>query len=298
MIGWQFRPAKQIQRLMAIDTMRRLSVFRPLPEYRYIGLGGFEFIDFDLVKRSLGIRSMVSIEETNHPKRSEFNCPSPDIEVFFGHTNVVLPSVPLDEPSIIWMDYCCPVRHDVLQDVLLLGERMLPGSMLLVTANAAVAPEGERISTLEDRVTRDRIPLDVSEEKHLDGFRTAAVQRRILLSEIRKGLTQREDGTRFEQIMNVRYNDTTPMQTIAGVFVDASTNAQFAETEFRSLDQVRTTEEALKVKVPVLTAREVLDLEKRMKRGEPFPSFDWLKPRERDSFGELHRWYPPVPAPM
>jgi hypothetical protein len=283
---------------MAIDTMRRLSAFRPVAEYRYVGLGGFEFIDFDLIKRSLGIRSMISIEETNHPARSEFNCPSPDIEVLFGHSNVVLPGIAIDEPSIIWMDYCSPLRHDVLQDILLLGERMLPGSMLLITANAAVSPDGERVSTLEERVGRDRVPLDVSEEKHLDGHRTAAVQRRILLSEIRKGLSKREDGVRFEQVMNVNYRDTTAMQTIGGIFVDTSTTSQFASAEFRTLEQVKTTEEPLKVRVPVLTAREVLDLEKRMQRGEPFPTFDWLKSRERDSFGKLHRWYPPVPAPM
>lgn len=278
--------------------MRCLSVFRPVSEYRYIGFGGFEFIDFDLVKRSLGIRSMISIEDTKHPKRSEFNCPSPDIEMYFNHSNVVLPTIPLDEPSIVWMDYCAPLRHDVLQDLLLLGEKLLPGSMLLVTINAAVAPDGERITNLEERVDRDRIPLDVSEEKHLDGFRTAAVQRRIALSEIRKGLAQRQDGARFEQVLNIRYHDTTPMQTIAGIFVNGSTADQFAAAEFRTLEQVRTTDEALRIRVPVLTAREVLDLEKRMKLGDELPTFGWLKPRERESFGKLHRWYPPVPAPM
>jgi hypothetical protein len=55
--GWQFRPAKHILRLMTVDVMRRLSAFRPLHEYRYVGLGGYEFVDFDLVRRALGIHS-------------------------------------------------------------------------------------------------------------------------------------------------------------------------------------------------------------------------------------------------
>ncbi len=77
MRGWQFRPNKQIQRLMCIDVMRRLSAFRPLNDYRYIGLGGYEFIDFDLVYRSLGIKRMISIEDTGEVEQVRVQSPFP-----------------------------------------------------------------------------------------------------------------------------------------------------------------------------------------------------------------------------
>jgi hypothetical protein len=278
--------------------MRKLSAFRPLPEYRYIGFGGFEFIDFDLVKRALDVRRMVSIEDELPLDRIKFNRPSPDIEVVYGHSNEILPGLALDEPSIVWMDYCSPVRFDVLQDVLLLGERMLPGSMLLITVNASVATDGKRLSTLQERVGVDRVPVDVSSEKHLDGWLTAEVQRRVLLEELRRGLAQRSDNARFEQILNVQYRDTQRMQTIAGVVIDPGSEAAFRSAEYRLLPYVRTGSESLRIKVPVLTAREVLNLESRSQLGAPVPSFSWLKQIEADSFADLHRWYPPVPAPM
>ncbi len=298
MAGWQFRPAKQIQRLMAVDVMRQISAFRPLTEYRYVGFGGFEFVDFELVRRSLDIRHMVSIEDREPLDRLKFNCPFPDIEVEYGSSNDILPGLALDQPSIVWMDYCGPVRFDVLQDVLLLGERLLPGSMLLVTVNATVAEDGKRLSTMIERVHVDRIPVDVDSEMDFDGWKTADVQRRILLGELRRGLARREDGARFEQILNVQYRDTQRMQTIGGVVVDAGTEAAYRSAEFRLLSQCRTGEEPLRIKVPVLTAREVLDLESRSEVGGPVPDFTWLKSSEAESFAELHRWYPPVPAPM
>jgi hypothetical protein len=278
--------------------MRKLSAFRPLPEYRYIGFGGFEFIDFDLVKRALDVRRMVSIENELPLDRINFNRPSPDIEVEYGHSNEILPGLALDEPLIVWMDYCGPVRFDALQDVLLLGERMLPGSMLLITVNASVATDGKRLSTLQGRVGIDRVPVDVSSEKHLDGWRTAEVQRRVLLGELRRGLAQRTDNARFEQILNVQYRDTQRMQTIGGVIVDPGVEAAFRSAEYRLLPYVRTGSEPLRIKAPVLTAREVLDLESRSQLGAPVPGFSWLKQVEADSFADLHRWYPPVPAPM
>jgi hypothetical protein len=296
--GWQFRPGKRIQRLMCVDTMRRLSAFRPLHDYRYIGLGGYEFVDFDLVYRALGVHGMTSIESKGSFERCEFNRPFAGIDIEWGTTNERLETLALDEPTIIWMDYCGALEKDVLQDVRLLGERLAAGSMLLVTVNATTMPDGERMKFLEDRVTQARVPIDVKSEPDLDGWRTADVQRRILLTEIRDALAARPDGRRFEQLINIRYRDTSRMQTLGGVFVDAGTDSLFRAADFRSLPQVCTASDALTIGVPVLTAREVLMLEEQLTAGAPPPVVPWLKRTEIESFAELHRWYPPVPAPM
>lgn len=296
MAGWQFRPAKQILRLMAVDVMRRLSAFRPLPDYRYIGLGGYEFVDFDLVRRALGIHKMTSIESRGNADRFEFNRPFPEIELKFGTSNDMLPEIALDHPTIAWMDYCGPVRDDVLRDVLLLGQHLLPGSMLIISVNATVADPGRRIATLEHRVSKERMPMGVTAERDLDGWRTAAVQRRVMAAELRQAMAGR--SVRFEQLFNVQYRDTQRMQTWGGVFVDAGSDSQFKAADFRSLPQVRTGEDPLQIEVPVLTAREVLKLETELTAGAPAPTLPWLKATESESFAELHRWYPRVPAPM
>jgi hypothetical protein len=297
--GWQFRPAKQIQRLMAVDVMRKLAHFAPLDEYRYVGMGGYEFVDFDLVHRALGVHRMTSIESKVKEERLEFNRPFPEIDLEIGTSNDVLPTLELDEPLIVWMDYCSRLDHNVLQDVLLLGEKLQAGSMLLITVNAHAGDlNAERREELVARVGTDRVPLDVASDKDLDGWSTAAVQRRILLGEVKAGLAKRTDAMRFAQVLNIQYKDTQPMQTLGGVFVDAGCEAKFTGADFKSLDHVQTSKKELRIKVPILTAREVLTLESEFTKGKPAPSFPWLKSSEADSFAELHRWYPPVPAPM
>jgi hypothetical protein len=281
---------------MTIDIMRRLSAFRPLNEYQYVGLGGYEFVDFDLVRRALDVRRMTSIERSSKALRFEFNCPFPGIELKFGTSNDMLPEVSLDEPTIVWMDYCASVRDDVLRDVLLLGRQLLPGSMLIISVNATVADDGERIATLTKNITKERVPMGVDAEPHLDGWRTANVQRRVLAAELRQAMAGR--SVRFEQLINIHYRDTQRMQTWGGVVVDAGTDDQFHRADFRSLSQVRTGADPITIDVPVLTAREVLDLEAKLVAGQPAPTLPWLKSAECDSFADLHRWYPPVPAPM
>jgi hypothetical protein len=296
--GWQFRPAKQIQRLMAVDAMRRLRAFRDIREYRYVGMGGFEFVDFDLVRRALGIHLMTSIESENPQERLEFNQPYPDIDLRFGTSNEMLPRVALDAPLIVWMDYCCPLRHDVLSDMLLLGEKVQPGSMLVVSVNADVPPSGKRLARLEEMVTRERFPLDISKEEDLDSWKWADAQRRIIRTEILKGIATRGGRTRFEQVLNIQYKDTRRMQTWAGVFVDPAHEEGFQRCAFHELDQFRPGSDPLRISIPILTAREVLNLQERLFMGQAPPSLPWLSARESQSFYELHRWYPPVPAPM
>lgn len=285
---------------MAVDVMWRLRSFRPLDEYRYIGLGGYEFIDFDLVHRALGVNVMTSIEDAKSDERFIFNRPFPDITIELGTTNDRLEDVALGEPAIVWMDYCAPVRQDVLQDVLLIGERMAAGNLVLVTVNAKPkAEEDERLADLEARVGAERIPMEVTDDKDLDGAGMSDAQREILARELDAGLRKRNDSTGFRQLVDIQYRDTTRMQTWGGVFVDPDREDAFQAAEFRSLSQVRTEgEKALVINVPILTAREVLKLEYEMERGKSPPELGWLKASEERSFADLHRWYPRVPAPM
>jgi len=285
---------------MAVDVMRRLSSFRPLDEYRYIGLGGYEFIDFDLVHRALGVNVMTSIEDAKSDKRFIFNRPFADITIELGTTNDRLQDVAIGEPSIVWMDYCAPVRQDVLQDVLLLGQRMAAGNLLLITVNAKPKEEeDERLADLEARVGDERIPMGVTDDKDLDGAGMANAQRQILAGELDAALRKRNDSTEFRQLFDIQYRDTTRMQTWGGLFIDPDREPAFQAADFKSLSQVRTEgEEALVINVPILTAREVLKLEYEMEHGKSPPELDWLKASEERSFADLHRWYPRVPAPM
>src|SRR5271163_4037347 len=75
-----YRPAKRIQRYMMLDAFQQLRAIASPAHYQYVGFGGWEFVDFQLVRRRLGIPRMISIEKDSfRRKRYQFNRPFQDI---------------------------------------------------------------------------------------------------------------------------------------------------------------------------------------------------------------------------
>src|SRR4051812_32120603 len=106
-INYALRPAKSVERKMMVEAFRRLSEFRLVDTYRYIGFGSTYFADFQLIHKSLNIQAMKSIErDVENRARFEFNKPFRCIEMEFGESNLVLPTLPwADIPTIAWLDY-------------------------------------------------------------------------------------------------------------------------------------------------------------------------------------------------
>ena len=154
------RPSKHVQRRVVIDACRKLRAFSPLAEYQYIGFGAYEFVDFDLCRRELGVIEMHSIEmDTNGRERYLFNRPFADIEVHFNRASNVLPDL-LDDPAlrIVWLDYTSGLNREVLQDIGICTRKLVAGSVLIVTVAARPArPAAERRASLIDAVGSDRV---------------------------------------------------------------------------------------------------------------------------------------------
>src|SRR6266851_2685661 len=132
------RPAKHIQRRMVVEALRRLDAIISLKKYRYVGFGGLEFLDFDLVHRTLGISQMTSIEhDSAKAKRFGFNRPFRGIRLLMGKASEFLPSVDWRGPRIVWLDYEVMLTGEVLRDAETVARVLRPGSVLIVTINAA-----------------------------------------------------------------------------------------------------------------------------------------------------------------
>jgi hypothetical protein len=72
----------------APDGLRRAALaarLHSLEDYIYLGFGSWEFVDFRLIRRELGVRRMISIErDTNAKDRYAFNRPFADVDLQFG----------------------------------------------------------------------------------------------------------------------------------------------------------------------------------------------------------------------
>jgi hypothetical protein len=294
---YAFRPAKRIQRLMFCDALRALRLLRPLEEYQYIGFGHWQFVDFELMRREVGVREMYSIERnTSEKERFEENTPFEDVHLLFDTAFACLQSgeIDLSKPTIAWLDYTSKLDGSALQDIRLLVEKVPVGSVVAVTFNCHPDREDQRLEALERLV--GEVPGDVREDDlGRDGL--PRIQRRILAERLEEAADRRGDGASIKQFMFLRYKDRAPMAFWAGLVGDESGPIATTMQTLARYEQFQDGEEFLDISVPHLSTREVIALNKDIKEGSP-PSIRGVPKEQCEAYGRLHRWYPPVPLPL
>lgn len=294
---YAFRPAKRIQRLMFTDALRVLRLLRPLEEYQYIGFGHWQFVDFELMRREVGIREMYSIERnTNAKERFEENNPFEEVHLLFDTAFSCLQGgeIDLSKPTIAWLDYTSKLDSSALQDLRLLAEKVPVGSVIAATFNCHPDREDQRVESLERAV--GEVPGDIREDDlGRDGF--PRVQRRILTEQLEEAAQKRRDGSSIKQFMFLRYKDRSPMAFWAGLLGDESVEIAATMQMLGRCEQVQEGEDYLDVSVPHLSTREVIALNKDIKEGSS-PIVRGVPKEQCEAYGRLHRWYPPVPLPL
>ena len=294
------RPSKHIQRRMVIDACRKLRAFAPLIDYEYIGFGAYEFIDFELCRRELGIVSMHSIEvDSMRQDRYTFNRPFAEIEIHFDRASNVLPDL-LDEARlrIVWLDYTAGVSQEVLQDLGTCIRKLTPGSVLVITVAARPAkPAGQRRAALVEAVGAQRVSAHVTDESLAHGL--PGTQAEIFSTEADEQTSRRSDGATFQQLFNIRYRDDQQMHTWGGLLLGPGMHAAFDSARFDELEQVRCSTNPLDVIVEPLTTREVLYLNRQLPvTGGAELLGDGIPPEALSAYERLYRWYPSVPTAM
>lgn len=294
---YAFRPAKRIQRLMLCDMLRCLRVVRPMEDYLYVGMGHWQFVDFELMRREVGVIDMLSIERnTNDRPRFEDNLPYAEVRLEFGEAHDRLLELGSDVPTITWLDYTVSLRFDVLRDLRLLAERLPAGSVVAATVNCHPGREDQRLTTLRSLVGEDVVPGDVVEDD-LNREGLPKVQRRIIMEQVADAAAARPEPLKLRQSMLVGYTDTTPMLFWAAILDDGSSGIEAAYESMRRLEQFRDGDDPLEVTVPVLSTREVTRLNELMSRGED-PRLKGVSPDDCKAYADLRRWYPPLPLPF
>ncbi len=300
-VNYGVRAAKSIERKLIAEALLRLDRLSPIEAYRYIGFGSVFFTDFLLFHRVLGISAMTNIEEhMQDEERFRFNVPLGAIDLRFGHSNQLLPKLNWSATTIVWLDYDGQLDAAVLADVETVASSIGRASVLIVTVNAqpmATFKPGERVSALRDKVGRERIPLGIEADGHLANWRLAAVSRRIIGAAIERALADRNaplpvaERLRYRQIFNFRYADGPKMMTTGGIFFHDADVEALEGCQFASLSQVVDGEVPFEVKVPVLTAREVLWLNAQLPTEDPV-SAPGVPPADCEAYARVHRHYP------
>ena len=304
-INYALRPAKNIERKMLCDAFRRLSEFARVDSYRYVGFGSTYFSDFTLFHKALGITTTLSIEkDRDKEQRFLFNKPFSCVDIEFGHSNAVLPTLSWDARTILWLDYDNKLDGEALTDIGFFSSNAIAGSVLVVTVDADPEDIGEedigenRLHLLKTRVGEEKVPADIVIGA-LDGWGLAAVSRRIINTEILETLNDRNGGSpngmrvMYKQLFNFHYADGAKMLTVGGLLYDEGQQDIVAKCGFDSLSFIRSEDEEYRIEVPSLTFKEIRHLNTQLPVDDPTtldaPS---VPPQDLAAYHKLYRYFP------
>lgn len=318
-INYSLRPAKAVERKMMGEAFRRLHSFQRVEDYRYVGFGSIYFSDFQAVHRVLGINDMVSIEKhTEAAECFEFNRPFRSIDLKFGESNVVLPSLPWDKPSILWLDYDGKLDQKGLSDIDTFCARCRSGSFLVTSVNAQADPEpsederlaftaqtGEafnastyRLRKLVEMVGSDKIPPG-TDGAGLRGNDFGKVCRKIIDNQIasklsaRNGLLHPQDRIVYRQVFYFRYRDNAQMLTVGGVLCTEADLMKFDACAFEKLPFVRPGDEPYEIRVPCLTTKEIRHLNAQLpKVASEALVAPGVPQADLSTYAEVYRYFP------
>jgi len=251
---------------------------------------------------------MISIESKEKlRKRFAFNRPYSCIRMRWGLSYDVLPLLSWTKRTIVWLDYEDGLSANMIEDIQLLAGALRSGSALLVTVNAEpreLPQEGDDLEIQKKRrddlvlsVGEERVPLTLS-GKDLAGWGLAIACRDIIHSEIERTVTDRnlplspKDKVQYRQLFNFQYADGSRMLSMGGLFLDPADSAR-VQGDFEDLDFVRTGEEPYAIQVPILTIKEVWDLDSRLPRStKKGLGATRLPTGARKQYGKVYRHFP------
>lgn len=284
-INYSLRPAKHVERKMFCETFGRLSAIDKLRNYRYIGMGSAYFSDFTLFHKTLGITKLLSIEgEKDYKKRIYFNKPFSCINVKFGDTFEVLPTLPWDSwknKSIVWLDYTEKLMEYMLGDTDIVTFNIKPGSIFLISVNIERF-EQERENVSENELSDKKFRLKMLEQNvgkkyipqraynmNLNVDNNKLIIREIINNTILSSIKKRNDSVYYKQLFNLYYKDSADMLTVGGIIYNEKQTDK-VNTIFENLDFICTDESCFDIIVPKLTYREILALDKVLPNSEIF----------------------------
>lgn len=139
LINYYLRTNKNIERKLFFESLKIMDNIFDISGYRYLGFGSIWFVDFLIAHKLLGIEDMVSIEkDIIGYSRANFNKPFNCIILEKGESVEVIPDMDFtDKPIIAWLDYDSYLASSTaMPDIQLLCERVLSGSIILITIDA------------------------------------------------------------------------------------------------------------------------------------------------------------------
>jgi Putative O-methyltransferase len=298
---YRVRPAKHVERKMLVESFRRLGEFADVSTYRYVGFGAYQFQDFILVHRELGITTMSSIESNElERERIRFNRPFACVNLSWGLASEQLALLSWEARTIAWLDYTARLDREILEGLRVFASSAVSGSVIVITVNASEASDtGGRspVKALAADIGEERVPPGLA-ANDVTGGALPKIYRRILTNEIETILTQRNGalvpGSRLQwrQYIFFVYRDGVRMMTLGGVLVDHGHRLAFQKTGLMELPFAREGEEPYHIRTPNLTPREIRFIDQYLPGEAGALPPTGVPEKDLQDYAEVYRWFP------
>jgi hypothetical protein len=255
---------------------------------------------------------MLSIErDDSKPSQDRFNDNKPfaAIAMDFRESSKVLPNLLWDKPTYVWLDYDDPIAKGMLYDVQTVSTNAMSGTVLAVTVQCHRAQEAPRlgqesnegepspIEKFRDRLGVAAVGSDVSEEDLL-GWPFGELSRKIFADQIEAALAVRnlevepEEKMAFVPICDIEYMDGPKMTTLVGIFAKAHDMPRVHECGFDTLDFLPSDSRLLRIEVPILTIKEIRDLERQLPLTSVPLACGSIPQDHAENFKKFYRYFP------
>lgn len=319
-INYSIRPAKTVERKIIRDLFSKLTAFKSLSDYKYIGFGSKYFSDFKLFHKDLHINDMVSIEaDKEYSEKYKFNKPFDCIDLRFGLSTDVLVELNYDKPYICWLDYDYAIKQSVLDDIDILLENLENNSGSVISMSLNVRPYKHQalkeefksingshqellIQKFGNLVESQFVPIIIPKQGLKKASTISEIIRQILVNKINNKINfinsalEPQDKWHFKQIFNFLYSDGAEMATWGWVFYKESEHSKYDLCDFPSVDFHSSNEIAYEIIIPNFTIKEVNKLLECMPLKKPIdlarlPANIYME-ADVEEFSKIYKYYP------
>jgi len=313
-INYAIRPAKGIERKLIGDALLGLVLGFGSQRYTYIGFGSKYFVDFMFFHRHLHIEKMVSIELDEQNKSIyEFNNPLSCIQLKFGSSSDVIPTLDYSDPVFCWLDYDGVFVQSMLSDLDGIIRRCESGSVVILSYNSRPYKLGQLKQQygvtdgkglirreLSSQLSDEAVPSDLDERGLGNWEKFSKLLRSIADKYISAALAEKNVGLKdpyiYKQIFYFDYKDGVEMSTVGGVFVRESEASKININGSLDFSFIRSKDERCLIEVPPLTSKESRELLSCMpitdEKVESLTKGGLFKERAVKKFTEFYKYYP------
>ncbi len=308
-LPYHLRLNKNIERQVLLDMLSRISSYRNIEDYTYVGFGGPFLEDFKVLHNHFQISQMYSIEMSEQVlSRQLFNKPSSCISCINTTSEEMVDKFPeikegeggdfvnIDGSIILWLDYTSTSSlGDQVLEFCTMIDKVEHGSIIKITVNAApnnlVSLESlcplpgvmesisekherlreERLKELEDRLGDTFFQKNFSTPEKMNNSNYPSVLYKTLLTAAFKALEGIESS--FFPLCAFEYSDGQKMLTLTGVVLKDDELISFKEkSNIENWEYyIGDSEFPMEINVPYLSVSEKLRIDKFLPGG--FDSF-------------------------